>query len=301
MGLLTRIGLVVGSFGIASAAVAGCGDDPSHVQQNEFQAKMVHALCDSVQGCCTTAEREFDAVGCSRAVQRQFVVPLSDTTLLYDSAQAGACIQAVTQAAQACRTVDPTTCFNAFIGNKPPGTPCMSSFECAPGSGGYAVCSQDGMCVQPNRGVAGEVCSFTCIEGDGAPRCKSVFYGPSAGQQAACHTENGLVCVTSTTGPATCQSMAADCKQSPTNACPTGQLCDVNADRCYVPTPVGGSCAQNPCGKDGYCAGAVCVPLKPNAATCAQDGECQSGKCENSFCVVYSQAAAAWCGPIVTR
>lgn len=300
MGFFTRIGLAVGSLGCAVAFSAGCNTGPDDVEHNEFQTKMVHALCDSVQNCCTQAERGFDAVHCRQTVIQQFVVPLSDTSLVYDSSQAGACIDAVSHAAQACQSVDITTCFNAFAGSKPPGSPCMSSFECAPGPGGFAVCSQMGMCVQPNRGVGGEVCSFTCIEAPGsAPKCKSVFYGASAGTQAACHSENGLACVTNPTGPATCQSMSIDCRQNPTGACPQGYLCDIKSDRCYVPVPVGQSCAQVPCGTDGYCGpNGICTPLKPNAAPCGDDTECQSGKCENTFCVVYSQAAATWCGAL---
>src|SRR5262245_34829870 len=130
MGLLTRIGIVVGSLVCAAAVTTGCNDGPDDVAHNEFQSKMVHALCDRVQACCTTAQREFNAVFCRDSVIRQFVNPLSNTSLRYDSSQAGACIDAVNRAAQACDTVDPTTCYNAFIGNKPPGAMCQLSFEC---------------------------------------------------------------------------------------------------------------------------------------------------------------------------
>jgi len=31
---------------------------------------------------------------------------------------------------------------------------------------------------------------------------------------------------------------------------------------------------------------------------CTVDVECASGKCEKGFCVVYSKAAADWCGEV---
>jgi hypothetical protein len=225
------------------------------------------------------------------------VVPLSDTTLLYDSAQAGRCVQAVTSAAQACGSVDITTCYDAFVGNIPLGAACNSSFECAPGQFGFAVCGSDGTCGQPGRGALGQPCSYTCIEdGGAAPRCHSLFYGPAAGTAAACHSMDGLVCAANSTGGATCEPLSADCKQNPTLSCPAGELCNQMLGQCFVPVPVGGSCATTPCGSDGYCAAGVCYPVKPLAATCMDDIECQSGKCTRGLCVSYSQAAADWCG-----
>jgi hypothetical protein len=298
MRLFTKLVYTLAICSGATVSFAGCaGSDADHVQQNQFQAQIVHALCDSVQSCCMTAERAFDPVHCRQTVVQQFVVPLSDTTLLYDSAQAGRCVQAVTQAAQACQTVDITTCYDAFIGNIPVGSPCKSSFECVPGPFDFAVCASNNTCEQPARGVLGSSCSYTCIEqGSGMPHCQSIFYGAAAGDAAACHSLDGLVCVAAATGGATCEPLSADCKQNPTASCPAGQECNLMTGQCYVPVPVGGSCAAAPCGTDGYCAAGVCYGVKPNAATCMQDVECASGKCNRGFCVVYSQAAATWCG-----
>jgi hypothetical protein len=285
----------------AAAVLAGCGDpNGGHVQQDEFQSKIVHALCDSVQNCCRQANRGFDAVHCRQTVIQQFVVPLTDTSLLYDSAQAGRCVNAVTQAAQACQSVDVTTCFDAFIGNLPPGSACRTSFECAPGPSGYAVCGQDGTCSQPPRGVPGQSCAYSCIEDGGMPKCRSVFYGVAAVTQAACHSQDGLVCVAGTTGTGTCQPLWADCKQNPAQSCPAGQFCDVATSKCFMPTPVGGACSPGValCGSDGYCAGGLCYAVRPNATVCDNDIECASGKCETGFCVVYSKAASEWCGEI---
>src|SRR5215471_15440423 len=95
MGFFTRIGIALGSLGCAAVMTAGCNPGPDPVGQSDFQLKMVHALCDSIQNCCTTAERGFDPVHCAQAVTQTFIVPLRDTSLLYDSSEAGACIEAV--------------------------------------------------------------------------------------------------------------------------------------------------------------------------------------------------------------
>ena len=300
MSRYTRLVDVLRGLSVAAAFLAGCGDGQDHVRQEEFQSEIVHALCDSVQQCCTMADRGFDAVHCRQTVIQQFVVPLTDTSLLYDSAQAGRCVRAVTEAAQACQSVDVSTCFDAFIGSLPPGSQCRTSFECAPGVNGYAVCGQDGLCAQPARGVLGQPCAYSCIEDGGMPRCRSVFYGVAASTQAACHSQDGLVCVASNSGVGTCQAVALDCKQNPDHSCAPGQFCDMATSKCYTPVPVGGACSPGVaiCGSEGYCASGICYPVKPNAQMCTADVECASGKCEVGFCVVYSKAAADWCGEV---
>src|SRR5882724_5488076 len=169
MRLYTRIIRAVCWLSGPAAAIVGCGSSGGHVQQSEFQSEIIRALCGSVQQCCTAAERGFDPDHCRQTVISTFVVPLSDTTLIYNADQAGRCINAVTKAAEACTTVDVTTCFDAFIGNLPPGSACNSSFECAPGPYVFAVCVQNGVCAQPPRGVMGQTCSFSCVENGGTP------------------------------------------------------------------------------------------------------------------------------------
>ena len=299
MRLFTKLVHALAICSGAAAAASGCaGSDPSHVQQDQFQAQIIHALCDSVLACCTAAHRGFDPVHCRQTVVQEFVVPLSDTTLLYDSAQAGRCVQAVTAAAQACQSVDITTCYDAFIGNIPPGSPCKSSFECEPGPDAFAVCGPDNLCAQPRRGALGDPCAFSCIEDGVMAHCHSIFYGPQSGSSAACHSANGLVCVETAMGSANCEPLSADCRQNPTQACPpTAPACNLMTGQCFVPVPLGGACtATAPCSSDGYCAAGICYPVKANAIPCAQDVECASGKCDHGFCVVYSQAAATWCG-----
>jgi hypothetical protein len=299
MRLFTKLVPALALFGSAAASISGCSDSGAgHVEQNRFQAEIVHALCDSVQQCCQAAERGFDPVNCQRTVVQQFVVPLSDTSLLYDSAQAGRCVQAVTAAAQACQSVDVTTCYNAFVGNIPPGGACQSSFECASGPDGFAVCDNaSGICVQPKRGGLGEPCAYSCTDvPGGTAQCRSPFYG--AAVAPACHTADGLICAPGPMGgtAAVCQPLVADCKQNPAISCPQGQACNMMTGACYTPVPLGGSCAAGLCGPDGYCAAGVCTPVKPNATVCAQDAECASGKCTKGLCVVFSKAAADWCG-----
>ncbi|HEX4339093.1 MAG TPA: hypothetical protein VH062_24465 [Polyangiaceae bacterium] len=291
--LLTTLAICSG----AAASISACaGKDAPSVDQNQLQTELVHALCDSVQSCCTSAERQFDPVHCRTTVIQQFVVPLSDTTLIYDSVQAGRCIQAITAAAQSCSSVDISTCYDAFQGKFLVGAACQSSFECDQGPFGFAVCNASNVCEQPPRGTLGQPCTYTCIEGAGLPHCKSVFYGLASGDAAACHSGDGLVCVANAMGTATCEPLSADCKQNPTASCPAGQECNLTSGQCFVPVPVGQSCATALCGADGYCTGGICYPVKANAAVCVQDVECASGKCDRGFCVTFSQAAAEWCG-----
>ena len=269
----------------------------TRVDSNHFQQALIHALCDNVQACCAAASRAFDPANCRRTVVQQFVVALSDTTLTFDSAAAGRCIDAVSRAAQACASVDVTPCYSAFLGPEPAGAACASSFECAAGSGGFAICLPDALCAQPKRGKLGDECSFTCIESGGGERCIDVpFAAGSNPPLGACHSENGLACVAPATGTAKCQPVSTDCRQNPDGSCPTGQLCDLTSDRCYLPAHAGQACASTPCDPSSYCASGVCTAQKPNAAQCTSDAECQSHKCDNGQCVVYSKAAAEWCG-----
>ncbi len=275
--------------------MSGCtGGDPS-VEHSQFQQQIVHAVCDTVQTCCTAAERGFNAMNCVDKVADAFTTPLSDGTLYYDSTLAGRCLQQVTQAAEACGTVDVTPCYDAFVGTVPPGGACSVIFDCAPGPDGFAICNYANVCEQPARGAYGQPCSYTCIDGPGLPQCHAPQGMASAGG-VACHSSNGLVCVIGPTGAATCEPQTADCTQNPTGACPQGQLCDMVSKQCYTPVPIGGSCAQVPCGPGGYCAGGVCTPQKPNAAQCADKSECASNDCEKGLCVPFSQAAQDWCG-----
>src|ERR1700753_3076489 len=214
MRLYTRILRAVRWVAGAAAMAVGCNNSADPVDQSEFKAELVHALCDSVQNCCAAAERNFIPEMCNNAVVTNFLTPLQDTTLIYDSQQAGRCIQAVTQAAQACKSVDVTTCFDAFVGSKPPGTPCTSSFECAAGPNGFGMCGPDNTCAQPARAVLGQACAFTCVEGDGMPKCHSVYGSAILTLGAACHSGDGVACVATANGPATCQPMAVDCKQN---------------------------------------------------------------------------------------
>jgi hypothetical protein len=277
----------------AAATISGCSGGPA-IDHNAFQQQIVHAVCDTVQNCCMAAERGFNSTNCLNKIAAAFTVPLSDTSLYYDSARAGQCVQQLTAQAQACQSVDYTPCYDAFVGNVPPGGACAQSFECAQGPDRFAVCS-NGVCVQPPRGVFGQPCSYSCIDTAGMAHCQSPG-AIAAGDGVACHSINGLVCVQPLNGMATCQPASADCRENPNGACQPGQTCDMTTGQCYVPTPIGGNCMQVPCAPGGYCAGSLCYPQKGIAVNCSQDSECLSGKCEKGLCVVYSQAAKDWCG-----
>jgi hypothetical protein len=297
--------------GPASDASIGAGGEPSAdagaedagafaVPRERLQTELVHALCDNVKSCCTAVGRAFDVPGCFRQINQHYVVPLSSSMTAYDPVEAGRCVRAVSLAAEACAAVDATTCFDAFVGTVAAGGACQSSFDCAPGPGGYAVCPQDGHCVQVARGVLGAGCAFTCIDREGgSPACKN-SYGVSNTVAVACHSNDGLVCITAANGTATCRPSSTDCKQNPTVSCAAGQTCDLVTGTCYTPAKLGASCAATPCDRAAYCSGGVCVAVEPVGAACASDAECASAKCESGSCVAYSPAAASWCGPLVS-
>jgi hypothetical protein len=256
---------------------------------------MVHAVCDNVQACCAAAHRTFNATNCLNKVTASFAVPLSDSKLSFDAAEAGRCIETVARAAEACESVDVTPCYAAFVGVLAVGAVCTTSFDCAAGADGFAVC--DGHCYQPKRGALGDPCSYTCVEdGSGNPDCHSPG-AVSSSENAACYSENGLVCVATATA-ATCQPKSADCTQDPAGSCPAGQACSFTSHQCYTPAKVGAACTSTPCAAGAYCEGGVCALPKANGAACTMDAACLSAKCETGLCVVFSAAAKDWCGDV---
>jgi len=295
MRLLMKLLFALASFLGVVTAISGCtGDDP--VDRSSFQQQIIHAVCDTVQECCITSERGFNSVNCVQKVAQDYAVPLSDGNLSYDPQRAGRCIQQITQAAQACQPFDVTSCYDAFVGHVPVGGQCAQAFDCDPGPNGFAVCNlTTNLCEQPARGTQGAPCSYSCVDSANFPQCHSP-QGMAAGDAAACHSIDGLVCVAAPTGVATCQPLAADCAQNPTGSCPPGYLCNTMTSQCYVPAPVGGSCAQVLCIPGAYCAAGVCYPVKPNTAPCGGNTECASNRCEKGLCVANSPAADAWCG-----
>ena len=76
----------------AAATISGCSGGPA-IDHNAFQQQIVHAVCDTVQNCCMAAERGFNSTNCLNKIAAAFTVPLSDTSLYYDSARAGQCVQ----------------------------------------------------------------------------------------------------------------------------------------------------------------------------------------------------------------
>jgi hypothetical protein len=301
-GCLLRRGRAPRALEIAVAAcfgVLGCASGSSNDENGVHPApagNLLHALCDTVQGCCMATNRTFDSTLCLKKVEQAFTVPLSDTTLSYDAAKADQCLEAITRAAEACEFIDVTLCFASFRGALPVGAQCVQSFECASGPDGFAICGDDGRCSQPKRGADGAPCAYTCVKDVfGDLQCHAVDGGSPNG--AACHVEDGLVCVATATA-ATCQPLSADCTQDPAASCPAGQACNFSSHQCYTPAKVGADCSATPCEAGAYCEGGVCASQKANGATCTMDAECLSAKCETGVCAVYSAAARDWCGNV---
>lgn len=271
----------------------GSGRGSGDLQREDISSEMVHAVCDNAVHCCDQASLGFDPLKCRSFVGSQFVASVSDPLQRFDADRANVCLQALADGAAACKAVDFSPCIDMFVGTLPPGAPCSTGFDCAPGPGGFAVCAPDGTCVQPPRGGLGAPCTYSCYVHDGTQKCPSIFPGAPAFVQAACYASDGLSCADLPTG-ATCQPLRQDCRQGGDFSCPGGGVCDPATGQCFAPIPMGGNCAQAPCAPDAYCSNGTCVPLKPNGLSCYVGEECQSRRCDGT-CAVFSPAAAMLC------
>jgi hypothetical protein len=269
------------------------------VARNDFTAELVHAVCDTVPTCCRHAELQFDPLNCREVMLRPFGGQLNAPAVSYDAEAGAKCIEAAHVLSERCEEVPASLCATAFRGLVPPGGACRSTFECTPGPMGLAVCSPEGICTLPARGVVGQPCAYTCKAGGDRAECKSIYaaMGPA---QTACFEDEGLFCfVPVGEGAATCQPFNLDCRQrlDPAHACPPGGFCDLNSGGCIAFAPIGGPCATGGglCGDDAFCAAGICRPKQPITARCEAPEQCASGRCSSGFCTMYSAAAAAMC------
>jgi hypothetical protein len=280
----------------------GCGLGSSdEVSRGEFSSELVHAVCDTVSYCCEDAALEFDPRSCRDSLTISYGGPLQAPGVKYDAVRAADCIDQSRRLTEGCQQLDSFTCSSVFTGTVPPGGACSTSYQCDPGPTGFAVCGNEGVCVLPARGLIGQPCSYSCLVGNGRPDCRSVYSGP-APSQSACFDQDGLFCFLPPEGAASCQPLAADCRQHPPGEtpCPAGTLCDANTGGCTPAVPLGGNCTAAKCGDDGWCANpGVCAAKFPVAARCDDSVQCSSGRCYGGFCKMFSPAAAAMCrGPL---
>ena len=283
---------------VATLACQACNLGEEEVARNDFTAELVHAVCDTVPACCRNAELQFEPLHCRELTLRPLGGQLNAPAVHYDAEEGAKCIEMAHNLSARCEEVPDNICAKAFRGLVPPGGQCLTSYECDPGPMGLAVCSPEGVCVLPARGVIGQPCSYTCQSGAPRSNCKSV-YGSMGPAQTACFEDEALYCyLPPGEGPATCQP-AVDCRQrlDPEHTCPVGGYCDQATGNCVGFSPVGGPCGPSGgrCNDAAFCNGTMCVPKQPVTARCELPEHCSSGRCSGGFCTLFSTAAAAMC------
>jgi hypothetical protein len=133
------------------------------------------------------------------------------------------------------------------------------------------------------------------MDGPAGPKCTGIYSQGSSVAEVACHSNNGLVCVTTGSTP-TCQALTGDCRQRTDAGCPNGGVCDQASGNCLSPVPIGGQCGPTAkCVAGAYCDGAVCRPVKVLHALCAESVECGSQRCSAGLCVPFSTIASLLC------
>jgi hypothetical protein len=219
---------------------------------------------------------------------------IQDPLLAYDANQAGACVDEMKESVQGCQALDYSPCLAAFSGDRAPGATCSQALDCAPGPWGQAVCTQDGHCLQPARGVLNQPCGYSCIDSRTGMTCEGIYQAGDALNQVGCHSWDGLFCSVNAGG--TCQPRATDCRSMPDVPCPGGGTCDLATGTCMPPVPMGAPCpTMDECGDNAYCGDGVCQPLKPLHSLCAVNEECDTHRCIKGICSPFSKVAAALC------
>lgn len=286
---------LLGWGAVAALAAVGCRAGNDGIARSDLLKEMISAVCENVANCCHAASLDLDNVKCRDEVTFPMTAPIGDPLLAYDENLAADCVETVRDAAKACQTIDYSSCYKAFTGNRPPGASCSEALDCIQGSNGFGNCSRDGHCVQPTRGQLNEPCSYSCVEGPGGVKCQNIYNQGNSLAEVACHSNNGLICVVTGSTP-TCQPITGDCRQRPDYVCPGGGACDQGSGICLAPVPLGAPCGPTAkCVAGGYCAGTVCQPLKRLNELCAESVECASQRCDAGLCVPFSTVASLLC------
>lgn len=265
-----------GGGGATSSGGVGGGTPAPPVPEASFATAVANAICDSIAGCCRTNAAPFNEAQCVVGIAAAYQKPPNTR---YDPQAGGACVQQATQIASDC-TADASkvaalqaVCSSAFVGTKAPGQPCQKSQECAPPSGGVAVC--DGKCEAITSGQAGDPCRETCFESGGALTGCTAFQPGTA-----CFASDGLYC-SSQGSCAPLLGVGQTCTVH--DECASGTYCDGAPGKCALDIPIGGNCGSGgTCVSGALCNDAgQCVAALPNGNACTSGAQCTSGYCGN--------------------
>jgi hypothetical protein len=306
--LMHRVLGIVGMTLLAACSSSSSGNgggttgQTTPVQQTEFPAQFVSAICDNIATCCQTAGFAYDPTGC-RATQMKSVADLTKAGSLdgvtWDANAAGQCIALTKQIASSCMaTADlvkqyEAACSGVLVGSKPVGAACTDSAQCAAPAGGKAYC--------PNTDV-------------GVGGVPSTGGGTGAPPQATCQVETttttvhakqgdpcNSTCTDSPDGNGSCAGQATSggtgggsSGPPATGTCYTndGLTCDFTAMKCVPLAPVGQPCVSGDgCTADAFCSSGTCT-AKPKAGepcSLTSFGTCADG--------LYCDVMAMKCAP----
>lgn len=274
-------------LGVSSVALLGaCSGKTTSaapIARTDITSEYAKALCESIQGCCSTGQMGYDQAACEAAAKAQLDQELPTTSAGYDANAAGSCLAEIRGVWSSCADAPETaapSCQRVFFGSKNPGEACTSSFDCALPAEGHAECNSFGttsgsgrQCIVVRTAQKGDA----CISTSAAPPAGKTFGDCySAGSPFYCDN------VSSTCQP---RKSAGDACQFD-NDCAEGNTC--TSGKCASAPSEGQSCSFT-CAKGFYCdfASATCrAQIKAGAACdtngpspCADDGRCDNGKC----------------------
>jgi hypothetical protein len=213
-----------GSAGSAgSAGAAGSGGEEGYTLENVCK-KFPAATCSQRQDCCNKSGIGFSESACiahETSTCNALVEQVNAGSRTFHADKIEACLAGLEPLLTAClfsgdqyvsyfKTIN--ACLGIFESQNGPGTPCTTSFDCAPSTqpAGFAGCGQNGQCYQLTFAQAGEGCGnaycdegLTCTYPGGSPVC-----APKVAQGSQCTTSSqcgwGFYCP-QVSGPEVCQ------------------------------------------------------------------------------------------------
>jgi len=220
--------------GSDASSIAASGDASSPLSANNFPVTFADTVCPSIATCCQ--QSGVDSSSCQTTLQAAVAAWVakntSDPKVVFDQDAAARCIEVTRAAFTACTDRDfarqsSSPCTQMARGTVATGGSCTGDSQCAPPTGGTALCDA-GVCIvgpppattQGPHAALGAACDGTC-------RPTSCSWSGSSSSPALCWTDDGLYC--------------------PTGVC--------------VATPAIGQPCSYYCGKDAHCADdGLCAP-----------------------------------------
>jgi len=233
-------------LGLGFVAIACSSSSKSADQQ--YASDFADAVCAPMAPCCTANGFTFDKGNCELG-SAGYVQSGNDAAkaagAVFDQQSADACIAAIKQLAQSCKTGadDPTSsapCSHVWSGTKPAGTACTSDFDCAPGAG-RGVCMTNVCVVLTSGAKIGDACASSA-----QPPPASLADCKAAGLQ--CDALNSKTCIAQTAIGASC---------GPLTTCVAGAYCDTTSNQCAATLAKDAACSS-----DGQCTSKACIASK---------------------------------------